>query len=374
MGAAVLALIVANSGLANHYFSLFELRIGPWDLHHGINDGLMAIFFLMVGLEIKREFVDGHLRDWSDRALPLIAAAGGMAVPALVFLLVTGGDPALSRGWAVPAATDIAFAIGVMALLGRHVPASLKLFLTTVAIADDLGAVLIIALAYTASIKGIALLAAALIFSLMLLINRRGVKALWPYLILALLLWCAVLASGVHATVAGVLAAMAIPITTSPGVPDAADSPLHRLEHALAPWVAYGIVPLFGFANAGVPLFGAEWDKLLSPLTIGIAAGLFVGKQLGIFASIGLAVGLRLGARPQHASWAQLYGVALLCGIGFTMSLFIGGLAFPDAIHMEEVKIGVLAGSILSACAGAIVLLLARNKNPARKIGPDIQD
>jgi Na+:H+ antiporter, NhaA family len=373
MGAAALALIMANSGLANHYFSLFQLRIGPWDLHHWINDGLMAIFFLMVGLEIKREFVDGHLRDWSDRALPLIAAAGGMAVPALVFLLVTGADPALSRGWAVPAATDIAFAIGVMALLGRHVPSSLKLFLTTVAIADDLGAVLIIALAYTASIKGIALLAAALIFSLMLLINRRGVKALWPYLILALLLWGAVLASGVHATVAGVLAAMAIPITPSPGAPDAADSPLHRLEHALAPWVAYGIVPLFGFANAGVPLLGAEWDKLLSPLTLGIAAGLFVGKQLGIFASIGLAVGLRLGARPQHASWAQLYGVALLCGIGFTMSLFIGGLAFPDAIHMEEVKIGVLAGSILSACAGAIVLLLARNKNPARKIGPDIK-
>ena len=374
MAAAALALIMANSAFANQYFDLFHIRLGPWDLHHWINDGLMAIFFLMVGLEIKREFIDGHLRSWSDRALPLIAAVGGMAVPAALFLFATRGDPGLARGGAIPAATDIAFAIGVLALLGRHVPGSLKIFLTTVAIADDLGAVVIIALAYTASIKGIALLGAAAIFSSMLLMNRLGVKALWPYLGLALLLWGAVLASGVHATVAGVLAAMTIPITRSPGAPDAEDSPLHRLEHALAPWVAYGVVPLFGFANAGVTLTGMGVEQLFSPLTLGIVAGLFLGKQLGIFAAVWLAITLRLGTRPQHASWAQLYGVSLLCGIGFTMSLFIGGLAFPNPIYLDEVKIGVLAGSLLSACAGAALLLFVRNKNPARQSGPDDQD
>jgi NhaA family Na+:H+ antiporter len=205
----------------------------------------------------------------------------------------------------------------------------------------------------------------------MLLLNRAGVRSLSPYLALALVLWAAVLASGVHATVAGVLAAMAIPITPSAAAPDAADSPLHRLEHALAPWVAYGVVPLFGFANAGVSLVGAGADVFLSPLALGIAAGLFLGKQLGIFAAIWLTIRLGFGARPHHASWAQLYGIALLCGIGFTMSLFIGGLAFPDPVFMDEVKIGVLGGSLISACAGALLLSLAGKRNPARTNGPD---
>jgi NhaA family Na+:H+ antiporter len=372
MAAAGLALIAANSPLAGVYFDIFHVRIGRWDIHHWINDGLMAVFFLMVGLEIKREFVDGHLRQWSDRALPLIAAAGGMAIPAIIFLLVTRHAPALTRGWAIPAATDIAFAIGVLALLGRRVPGSLKIFLATVAIADDLGAVLIIALAYTASISGLALLGAAAIFCMMLLLNRLGVKVLLPYLALAVLLWGAVLASGVHATVAGVLAAITIPITPSQAMPDAETSPLHRLEHALAPWVAYGVVPLFGFANAGVSLTGAGAGLLLSPLTLGIAAGLFIGKQIGIFAAIWLAIMLKLGTRPQHASWMQLYGVAVLCGIGFTMSLFIGGLAFPDPIYMDEVKVGVLGGSLMSAAMGAAILLIANSRNPARVSEPGI--
>ena len=371
MIAATAALILANSPFANQYFGLFHIQLGGWDLHHWINDGLMTIFFLLVGLEIKREFIDGHLRSWSDRMLPLIAAAGGMIVPALVFILVTRDYPELTRGWAIPAATDIAFAIGVIALLGRRVPGSLKIFLTTVAIADDLGAVVVIALAYTAGIEMLALLAAAAIFGIMLLLNRAGVRSLSPYLALALVLWAAVLASGVHATVAGVLAAMAIPITPSAAAPDAADSPLHRLEHALAPWVAYGVVPLFGFANAGVSLIGAGADVFLSPLALGIAAGLFLGKQLGIFTAIWLTIRLGFGARPHHASWAQLYGIALLCGIGFTMSLFIGGLAFPDPVFMDEVKIGVLGGSLISACAGALLLSLAGKRNPARTNGPD---
>jgi NhaA family Na+:H+ antiporter len=370
MIAAALALVAANSPLADTYFDLFHVRIGGWDLHHWINDGLMAIFFLLVGLEIKREFVDGHLRSWSDRALPLIAAAGGMAVPAMLFLLVTQGEPALTRGWAIPAATDIAFAIGVLALLGRRVPGSLKIFLTTVAIADDLGAVIIIALAYTASIGGLALLGAAVIFCVMLLLNRAGVKVLWPYLALAVMLWGAVLVSGVHATVAGVLAAMAIPITPSPATPDAESSPLHRLEHALSPWVAYAIVPLFGFANAGVSLAGADAGLFFAPLPLGIAAGLFLGKQVGIFTAIRLAILLRLGTLPQHASWVQIYGVSVLCGIGFTMSLFIGGLAFSDPRLLDEVKIGVLGGSLLSAAVGAVILLIAKNRNPARVSGP----
>lgn len=372
MAAAAIALILANSPLAEPYFKLFELQIGPWDLHHWINDGLMAVFFLMVGLEIKREFIDGHLRSWSDRALPLIAAAGGMALPAIFFLLVTNGEPNLTRGWAIPAATDIAFAIGVLALLGRRVPGSLKIFLTTVAIADDLGAVLIIALAYTDSISGLALLAAATLFALMFLLNRSGVKMLWPYLVLAAGLWLAVLMSGVHATVAGVLAAMTIPITPSPAAPDDAHSPLHRLEHALMPWVAYGIVPLFGFANAGVSVMGAGTELFLSTLTLGIAAGLFLGKQLGIFAVVWLAVRFGLGARPRDANWLQIYGVSTLCGIGFTMSLFIGGLAFPQAHFLDEVKVGVLGGSLLSALLAVIILLAAGKKNPARANEPDI--
>jgi NhaA family Na+:H+ antiporter len=362
MMAAGLALIVANSGLADTYFALLHASIFGWSVHHFINDGLMALFFLLVGLEIKREFLDGHLRSWSDRALPLIAAAGGMIAPAFVYLAIVRENPELTRGWAIPAATDIAFAIGVLALLGPRVPGSLKIFLTTVAIADDLGAVVIIALAYTTGISGLALLAAGIILAAMFLLNRNGVKLLWPYLLLAAALWLAVLASGVHATVAGVLAALAIPITPSPTAPDAEDSPLHSLEHAIAPWVAYLIVPVFGFANAGVSFHGIGIETVLAPLPLGIAAGLFIGKQAGIYLSLRLAIALRLGVRPSNATWTQVYGVTLLCGIGFTMSLFIGGLAFAQPELAEEVKIGVLSGSLLSALTGYFVLRTAGQK------------
>jgi len=363
IAAAALALIAANGPFAGAYRTLLAAEtgpvlapaIGPMTVHLWINDGLMAVFFLFVGLEIKREFVGGRLSTWERRRLPVIAAAVGMAVPALTYLVATGADPILVKGWAIPAATDIAFAIGVLALLGRRVPTALKLFLTTVAIADDLGAVAIIALAYTAALDTLALGGAALILLAIYMLGKSGVQALWPYLLLAAALWYAVLLSGIHPTVAGVLAAAAIPIANG-----TAGSPLHRLEHALAPWVGFLIVPLFGFANAGVSLAGIGAAQILAPLPLGIAAGLFVGKQAGIFAAIRLAVRLRLAAPLRDATWLQVWGVAILCGIGFTMSLFIGALAFShDPARIEEAKIGVLLGSLLSAVAGYAVLRLA---------------
>lgn len=359
MLAAALAMLVANSPLADNYFHGLHIYLGPLSLLHWINDGLMALFFLLVGLEIKREFAGGQLSSWSDRALPMIAAAGGMAVPALVYLTIAGSTPGLVRGWAIPAATDIAFAIGVMALLGKRVPTSLKLFLVTVAIVDDMGAVAIIALAYTDDINGLALLASLAIMAGMLALNRMGVSRLAPYLPLAALLWLAVLLSGVHATVAGVLSAMFIPMRAGSYAPEGLESPLHRLEHALQPWVAYAIVPIFGFANAGVSFAGIGMEHLLAPLPLGVAAGLFFGKQAGVLASLWLCVRLRVAPKPASANWMQIYGVCLLCGIGFTMSLFIGGLAFTDPLLIDEVKIGVLGGSLLSATAGYLVLRLS---------------
>ena len=367
IAAAALAMLLANAGpaLSASYFAFLHHEtgpvlspaIGPMTVHLWINDGLMALFFLLVGLEIKREFVDGRLSSWDRRRLPIIAAAAGMVAPALVYLAVTRNTPALYPGWAIPAATDIAFAIGVLALLGSRAPAALKLFLTTIAIVDDMGAVAIIALAYSNGISGPAMLAAAIVLGIMFVMNRSGVTRLWPYLLCFVALWLAVLLSGVHATIAGVLAAMAIPLRKTPGAPDAADSALHRLEHGLHPWVAYAIVPLFGFANAGVSLAGVGLSQLLAPLPLGIAAGLFIGKQAGIFGSVWLAVKLGIAERPGNAGWRQIYGIALLCGIGFTMSLFIGGLAFPaDAALVDAVKIGVLGGSILSAVAGFLLL------------------
>ena len=364
MAAAALAMIVANSIVADDYFHFVHAvtgpeltpKLGPMTVHLWINDGLMAIFFLLVGLEIKREVVDGHLTTRADRRLPVIAAAAGMIFPAAIYLAIAGGDPALVRGWAIPAATDIAFAIGVLAILGSRAPASLKLFLTTVAIVDDMGAVAIIALFYTAELKVAALVAAAVIWLAMMLLNRFKVNALWPYLILAPLLWYATLLSGVHATIAGVMAAFAIPFHRTPGAPDAEDSALHRLEHALAKPVAFFIVPIFGFANAGVALDAVGVAALMAPLPLGIALGLFAGKQIGIFGSVWLSVKLGFAVRPKDASWPQVYGVALLCGIGFTMSLFIGGLAFTDASQGDAVKIGVLMGSLVSALVGYAVL------------------
>ncbi len=367
MVAAALAMVIANSPWSQTYFQWVHATAGPvlspklgaMTIHLWINDGLMALFFLLVGLEIKREFVDGHLATWADRRLPVIAAVAGMVVPAAIYLTVAGGDPALVRGWAIPAATDIAFAIGVLALLGSRAPASLKLFLTTVAIVDDMGAVAIIALFYTAELNLTALIIAAVIWLGMMALNRFKVIALLPYVILAALLWYATLLSGVHATIAGVMAAFAIPFRRSIGTPDAGDSTLHRLEHALAKPVAFFIVPVFGFANAGVSLEGVGLAQALLPLPLGIALGLFLGKQLGIFGSVWAATRLGVAVRPRDASWVQVYGVALLCGIGFTMSLFIGGLAFDDPAQEDAVKIGVLMGSVASALLGWLVLRMA---------------
>lgn len=359
LAAAALAMAIANSRFGEGYAELLHASVGPMSLLHWINDGLMALFFLLVGLEIKRELVDGHLASWPDRVLPSVAALGGMAVPALVYLAIAGRVPGLANGWAIPSATDIAFAIGVMAMLGRRAPASLKLFLTTVAIVDDMGAVVIIALAYTSEIGGPALLAASGVLGVMFILNRLGVKVLWPYLALFVLLWLAVLLSGIHATIAGVLAASVIPIRVTPGAPDAEDSPLHRLEHALTPWVAFLIVPIFGLANAGVSLAEVTPGDLLGPLPLGVAAGLFFGKQAGVLSAVWLCQRLGIADKPGNASWLQIYGTALLCGIGFTMSLFIGGLAFHDRMLIDEVKIGVLGGSLLSGLAGFLVLRLA---------------
>ena len=356
MMAAAAALIVANTGWSGVYFAGLQAKLGPMSVLHWINDGLMALFFLQVGLEIKREFVDGHLSNWGDRALPMIAAGAGMVIPALVFLAIAAGRPELHSGWAIPAATDIAFAMGVISLLGRRVPASLKLLLATVAIVDDMGAVAIIAVGYTDAISGGWLLASAAILAAMFLIGRRQVTVLWPYLVGFVLLWLTVLQSGVHATIAGVLAAAMIPVRVTPAAPDDPVSPLHRLEHLLNKPVAFLIVPLFGFANAGVSFAeGVSRDEL----TLAIAAGLFFGKQLGIFSAIWLSVRFGFAAKPAGANWAQIYGMALLCGIGFTMSLFIGDLAFSDPLHDSGLKMGVLLGSVASAIAGAIVLSLS---------------
>jgi NhaA family Na+:H+ antiporter len=384
MAAAALALIVANSPLGDWYHHalhdangpVLTPKLGPMSAHLWINDGLMAIFFLLVGLEIKREFVDGQLNSWERRRLPAVAAAAGMAVPAIIYLLLVFDDaPVLRNGWAIPAATDIAFAIGVLALLGSRAPTSLKLFLTTVAIVDDMGAVAIIALAYTASIDTLALGIAALILLAMYVLNKSRVLKLWPYLLLSAALWYAVLLSGVHATIAGVLAAMMIPIVETPGAPDAANSPLHRLEHAIAPWVAFGIVPIFGFANAGVSLAGMGLDKIFAALPLGIAAGLFLGKQIGIFGAVWLMVRFGLARKLRGASWPQIYGVATLCGIGFTMSLFIGALAFPDdPMLVEEAKIGVLLGSFASAVLGFLIIRFAPGEEGHRQEEARVQD
>lgn len=366
--AAILAMIVANSPLGALYHDAIHAvtgpvltdKLGPMTVHLWINDGLMAIFFLLVGLEIKREFVDGRLASWDRRRLPFIAAAAGMAVPAAIYMLFAGKEADLVQGWAIPAATDIAFAMGVLALLGKRAPTSLKLFLVTVAIVDDMGAVAIIALFYTAKINLVALAAAAAILGLMFAMSRLRVRSLPLYLLMFALLWYAMLLSGVHATIAGVLAAMAIPFDRTPGAPDSATSPLHRLEHGLHPWVAFAIVPLFGFANAGVDVSGLTAEQIFAPLPLGIAAGLFLGKQIGIFGSVWLSVRLGIAGRLRGATWLQVYGVAMLCGIGFTMSLFIGGLAFPgDPLLVEEAKIGILMGSLAAALAGYAVLRLA---------------
>jgi NhaA family Na+:H+ antiporter len=357
MGAAALALVVANSPLGAAYFDTLHAYLGGLSVLHWINDGLMAVFFLMVGLEIKREVLDGQLSTWPRRVLPGFAALGGMLVPALVYLAFNLGETGHPRGWAIPAATDIAFALGVMSLLGPRVPLTLRVFLTALAIIDDLGAVIIIALFYTSSLNVMALGGAALVLAALIGLNRMRVAKLWPYLALGAVLWFLVLQSGVHATLAGVALALCIPLRTSPARPDDAHSPLHILEHGIALWVTFLVVPIFGFANAGVSFAGMSLGQLADPVPLGVALGLFVGKQVGVFTFAGMVIRLGWAELPMYATWRQLYGVALLCGIGFTMSLFIGLLAFPgDLVLQDEVKLGVLMGSIVSAIAGSILL------------------
>ena len=363
---AAAAMLAANSPFSQEYTNLFYGDL-PWtpiakldDLHMWINDGLMAVFFFVVGLEVKREIVSGSLSDPASRRLPMVAALAGMIAPAIVYMLVSGGGEYTS-GWAIPAATDIAFAMGVLGLLGNRVPASLRLFLLTVAIVDDIGAVLVIAVFYTPTIYLGWLGAAAAVLGMLVGLNRARVGVFWPYILLALVLWFCVLNTGVHATIAGVLAALAIPIQRPDG-----ESMLVKLEHGLAPWSAYLIVPVFGFANAGVVLEGLGPDALLDPLPYAIAAGLVIGKQVGIFATVFIADRTGFAARPANASWPEIWGVSILCGIGFTMSLFIGGLAFPDQpLLIEEAKIGILIGSAISAVLGFVVLRLTTKHSPA---------
>lgn len=360
---AIFAIVVANSDAAYAYHAFFHhplawTPIGKLDtLHLWINDALMAIFFFVVGLEIKRELLDGELSNAERRRLPVLAAAAGMAAPALIYLLAAGTSQPIQNGWAIPAATDIAFAVGVLGLLGNRIPASLRLFLLTVAIVDDLGAVAIIAIFYTAQIKLVWAMGALLFLAGLVLLNRGRVFSLPLYLLLGLGLWYCVLNSGIHATIAGVVFAFAIPLKNSPK----GDSMLLRLEHALVPWNGYVIVPLFGFANAGVALGKTGLAALADPVPLGVALGLFLGKQAGILAAIAIADRVGFAPRPSGASWLQLWGMAVLCGIGFTMSLFIGALAFPrHPALVEEAKIGVLLGSLLSALLGYIILRLAR--------------
>ncbi len=361
MAVAALALVVANSPAAPLYFGVLKSYVLGLSVLHWINDALMAVFFLLVGLEIKREMLDGQLSSWARRALPGFAALGGMVAPALVYVGFNLGSPETLRGWAIPAATDIAFALGVLSLLGSRVPASLKIFLTALAILDDLGAVIIIAIFYTAELSGLHLgLAAAALVALVAL-NRLGVLRLAPYLLLGAALWYFTLKSGVHATLAGVALALTIPLTPSPAKPDSTVSPLHRLEHALHPYVAFLIIPIFGFANAGVSFAGLGLSTLGQTVPLGIMLGLFLGKQIGVFGFGWLAIRAGLADLPARASWAQFYGIALLCGIGFTMSLFIGLLAFPASEALQDqTKIGVLAGSLLSGLCGWLLLRLAK--------------
>jgi len=362
LAAAVLALIVANSPLSELYEHLLsmpvQIGITPFALTkeviHWINDGLMAIFFFLVGLEIKREAIVGALSNTRAAMLPIFGALGGMVVPALIYASINWDNAVALRGWAVPTATDIAFAVGVMALLGSRVPPALKVFLLALAIIDDLGAILIIAFFYTADLSILALALAAVGIAGLILLNRSGVMRAWPYLLVGAFIWLCVVKSGVHATLAGVATALAIPLS---GVKKGSNGPLIGLEEALSPWVSFLILPIFAFANAGLKVTDLSADDILSQIPIGIALGLFVGKPFGIYGAVRIAVATGLGKMPHGTSQMQLFGTAILGGIGFTMSLFIGMLAFPDPDSSAEVRVGVLEGSLISAIVGYIILL-----------------
>lgn len=368
IAAAVLALIINNSPLSGLYNSFLDTpvvaQVGALQIAKPlllwINDGLMALFFLIIGLEVKREVLEGQLSSVSQVALPGAAAIGGMVVPALIFWALNKDNPAALSGWAIPMATDIAFALGVLALLGKRVPVSLKLFLMTLAIIDDLGAIVVIALFYSGAISSLALMLAGACLLALIAMNRLGVVKLAPYLVVGAILWVCVLKSGVHATLAGVTLAFCIPLRTRNAEP----SPSRSLEHALHPWVAYAILPLFAFANAGVPLAGVTLESFTHHVPLGIATGLLVGKTLGVFGLTWLAIKAGLAALPEGASWRQLLGVSILCGIGFTMSLFVGSLAYVpgQSPFAGEDRMGILTGSILAAFIGYAVTAMASRK------------
>ena len=364
---AILALIISNSNLSSLYFETLNkyLFIGinnfglKLSVLHRINDALMAIFFFFVTLEIKREFLQGELSNIKQALLPIIAAVGGMVVPALFYVVINFGDPETINGWAIPSATDIAFSLGVLSLLGKRVPLSLKVFLTALAIIDDLGAILIIALFYSGDLNIMYLSLMLFAFIILLVINKFNIKVFFPYLLIGLLLWDFTHNSGIHATIAGVLLAMTIPHRKK----EKDFSLLIKIEHAISPYVAFGIMPLFAFANAGVSLEGLSLSSLLDKVPLGIVLGLFVGKQLGVFVFSYISIKLKIAQMPGNSSWYNFYGVGILTGIGFTMSLFVGNLAFVEnAQYMDGVKIGVLTGSLLSTIAGYFLILLTPDK------------
>ena len=370
--ASALGLWMANSPIDNLYHALLgtkaEIRVGdfviakPFTLW--IDDGLMTVFFLLVGLEIKRELKEGELSSREQAMLPALAAIGGMAVPAGIYVLLNHGVPENLNGWAIPSATDIAFSLGVMTLLGSRAPLSLKILLTAIAVFDDLGAIVIIAAFYTADLSLLSLSLAAAALVVLSILNLGGVRNIAPYVVVGAFLWVCVLKSGVHATLAGVALAAAIPLAAD----QHGHSPQKSIEHGLHPWVAYGVLPIFGFANAGVSFAGIGWDDLVHPITLGIALGLFLGKQVGIFATIWLAVRAGIARIPQGAAWAQVYGISVLCGIGFTMSLFIGSLAWGHSHFYPAIRLGVLAGSFTSAVVGYAAL---RAASQATAPGPE---
>lgn len=358
-GAAVMAMVAINSAFGSYYVGFLDIPVAVQfggleiakPLALWINDGLMAIFFFLIGLEVKRELLEGQLSSIEQASLPAIAAIGGMAIPALIFVYFNWDMPGNINGWAIPAATDIAFALGLLALLGKHAPVSLKILLLAIAIIDDIGAIIIIALFYTSEVSSFSLLLAGGGTILLFAMNRLGVIRTAPYILVGIFLWICVLKSGVHATLAGVIAALAVPLNAKDG-----SSPLKHLEHILHPWTAFLILPLFAFANAGVSLAGLRFADLMAPLALGVAAGLVIGKQIGVFGFMFLATKTGLVKRPDGVSWLQLYGLACLTGIGFTMSLFIGNLAFADPDQIETVKLGVISGSLISGLLGYGVL------------------
>ena len=365
--AAIIALVISNSIFSELYFSTLEqyLFIGINDfglklsVHHWINDLLMAVFFFFVTLEIKREFIQGELSNLKKALLPIIGAVGGMVVPALVYVSINFGNTETLNGWAIPSATDIAFSLGILSLLGSRVPISLKIFLTALAIIDDLGAILIIAFFYSGDLSITYLSLILISYILLLVLNKLGVKKFIPYLIIGALMWFFTYKSGIHATIAGVLLASTIPHR----IKDKDFSLLIKLEHAISPYVAFLIMPIFAFANAGVSLVGLSLSSLLEPVPLGILLGLFIGKQVGVMVSSYLAVKLGAAQMPDNSSWLSLYGVSILTGVGFTMSLFVGNLAFAGSIHyMDGVKIGVLSGSLLSTIFGYFLLLYTSKK------------